>query len=100
MMSSMCSMPTLRRMVSGPMPAMRCSCGDICRCVVEAGWQASDLASPEIHQALEEAQRIVEARAGIKAAANREGQQRAGAPAQILLRKWVVGIVGEARVAH
>ena len=46
MMSSTCSMPTLRRIISGVTPALRCSAGGICRCVVEAGWQASDLASP------------------------------------------------------
>ena len=46
MMSSMCSMPMLSRIISGLTPALRCSSADICRCVVEAGWQASDLASP------------------------------------------------------
>ncbi len=46
MMSSMCSMPTESRIISGRTPATRCSSADICRCVVEAGWQASDLASP------------------------------------------------------
>ena len=46
MMSSMCSIPTLSRIISGLTPALRCSSADICRCVVEAGWQASDLASP------------------------------------------------------
>ena len=39
-------MPTLIRIVSGLIPALLCSSADICRCVVEAGWQASDLASP------------------------------------------------------
>ena len=46
MMSSMCSMPTLSRIISGVTPAFRCSRAGICRWVVEAGWQASDLASP------------------------------------------------------
>ena len=46
MMSSHCSMPMLRRIISGVTPALICSTGDICRCVVEAGWQASVLASP------------------------------------------------------
>jgi len=46
MISSTCSMPMLSRMVSGRTPALRSSSGDICRWVVEAGWQASDLASP------------------------------------------------------
>ena len=46
MMSSLCSMPMLSRIISGVTPALICSMGDICRCVVEAGWQASVLASP------------------------------------------------------
>ena len=46
MMSSICSMPTLSRIISGRTPAWLCSSADICRWVVEAGWQASDLASP------------------------------------------------------
>ena len=46
-MSSMCSMPTLSRMLPGPTPAASCSSGDICRCVVDAGWHASDFASPK-----------------------------------------------------
>src|SRR5207302_4335854 len=37
MMSSACSMPMLRRIISGVTPALRCSSTDICRCVVEAG---------------------------------------------------------------
>src|SRR5204863_8886581 len=51
-MSSMCSMPTLSRIVAGPRPACRCSSADICRWVVEAGWQASDLASPRFTRRL------------------------------------------------
>ena len=39
-------MPIDSRIVSGSTPALRCCSGDIWRCVVEAGWQASDLASP------------------------------------------------------
>src|SRR5579863_1367723 len=46
MMSQTCSIPIESRMVSGWMPAMRCCSADIWRWVVEAGWQASDLASP------------------------------------------------------
>ena len=45
-MSSICSIPMLSRIISGRTPALCCSSGDICRWVVEAGWQASDLASP------------------------------------------------------
>src|SRR5207249_11987561 len=46
MMSSTCSMPTLSRIISGFTPAFSCSSTDICRWVVEAGWQANDFASP------------------------------------------------------
>ena len=48
MMSSMCSIPMLSRIISGLTPALRCSSADICRWVVEAGWQANDLASPRL----------------------------------------------------
>ena len=39
-------MPIESRMVSGNTPAMRCCSADIWRWVVDAGWQASDFASP------------------------------------------------------
>ena len=61
MMSSTCSMPMLSRIISGRHTGLPCSSGDICRWVVEAGWQASDLASPDIDQPLDQLQRIVEA---------------------------------------
>ena len=48
MMSSACSMPMLSRIVSGRTPALLWSAGGIWRCVVEAGWQASDFASPRL----------------------------------------------------
>ena len=46
MMSAMCSIPTLRRIMSAVMPAFANASAGIWRCVVEAGWQASDFASP------------------------------------------------------
>src|SRR5271167_3101229 len=46
-MSSMCSMPTLNRILPGVTPAASCSCDDIWRCVVDAGWHARDFASPK-----------------------------------------------------
>src|ERR1700719_4241154 len=46
MMSSMCSMPTLSRIISGVTPTLSCSSGDSCRWVVDAGYQDSDFASP------------------------------------------------------
>ena len=42
----MCSIPTDKRTMSGFTPALASSAGLSWRCVVEAGWQASDLASP------------------------------------------------------
>jgi Zn-dependent protease with chaperone function len=44
--SSMCSMPIDSRTRSSETPALASSSGDSWRCVVVAGWQASDLASP------------------------------------------------------
>jgi hypothetical protein len=58
-MSSMCSMPMLSRIISGSTPALRCSSGDICRCVVEAGWQASDFGVAQVDQPRDQLQRIV-----------------------------------------
>src|SRR5699024_367255 len=45
-MSSMCSMPTLRRTKPGSMPAARCSCSLSCEWVVEAGWMTRLRTSP------------------------------------------------------
>jgi hypothetical protein len=39
-------MPTDSLIISGRTPALFFSSTDIWRCVVEAGWQASDLAPP------------------------------------------------------
>ena len=52
-------MPTLRRIISGRTPAGLSSCGDIWRCVVEAGWQASDLASPILTSRLNRLEPVV-----------------------------------------
>ena len=43
----MCSMPTHNRTVSSVTPVAASSDGDNWRCVVDAGWVASDLASPD-----------------------------------------------------
>ena len=98
MMSSICSMPIDSRIISGVTPAFACSSADICRCVVEAGWQASDLAVAEVDQPLDQLQRVVEPLAGLEAAGDAEGQQRAGAAAEIFLRQRMIGIVGEAGI--
>src|SRR5262249_50024212 len=45
-MSSMLSMPTDMRTMSGVTPALTRSASSICRCVVDAGWMTSVFASP------------------------------------------------------
>jgi hypothetical protein len=63
--SSMCSMPIDRRTMSSETPAFASSSGDSWRCVVEAGWQASDLASPMLTRRVNSLQRVLEARAAL-----------------------------------
>ena len=46
MRSSTCSMPIESRIVSGATPTTARASGESWRCVVEAGWATSDLASP------------------------------------------------------
>jgi len=46
MISSMCSIPTEILTISGETPAAFNSSGPSWRCVVDAGWQAKDFASP------------------------------------------------------
>ena len=95
MMSSTCSIPMLRRIIPGVTPAFCCSCGDIWRCVVEAGWHASDLASPRLTSRLINLEGIIETSACVEATANTKGQQGAGTTAKIFLCEHMVGIVGE-----
>src|SRR5271156_1465195 len=52
MMSSMCSIPMDRRIVSGRIPAFTSSSSDSWRWVVEAGWMARVLASPRLSSRL------------------------------------------------
>src|SRR5262249_27359761 len=54
----------------------------------------------QVDQALEQAKRVVELRSRRKAALDPEGQERAGAAAEILLRQRVVRAVREASIAH
>ena len=48
MISSTASSPTDNRIISGSTPAARCSASSSCRCVVDAGWMTSVLASPTL----------------------------------------------------
>ncbi len=54
----MCSMPTLRRIISGVTPVFACSSGVNCRCVVDAGWHVNDLASPMFTMRLNSRKRV------------------------------------------
>ena len=65
-MSSICSIPTLSRIVSGLTPALRCSSADICRWVVEAGMASQRFGVAQIDQPLDQLQRIVEVLGGFK----------------------------------
>ena len=51
-----------------------------------------------IDEPLDQLERVVELLAGLEAALDPEGQQRAGAPAEIFLRERVIGAVREARI--
>jgi len=95
----MCSMPTLNRMLPGPTPAASCSAGVICRCVVEPG-AGERFRVAQIHQPLEQLERVVEANAGRQAAAHIESQQRTGSSPQVFLDQPVVGAIRESRVVH
>ena len=52
----------------------------------------------DIDQPLEQFERVVERLAGFEPAVDAEGQQRAGAAAEIFLRQSVIRVVGEAGV--
>ncbi len=93
-MSSTCSMPTQSRIIPGVTPARACSSGVIWRCVVEAGWQASDLASPMFTSRLNSCSRVVEAHGLVHTPLDLEGEQRGRQPARaVLLRQRVVGML-------
>jgi len=99
-MSSICSIPTLGEFHRGATPAASCSAGDICRCVVDAGWQASDFASPKFTRRLKSLSAIVEAHSGCQAAADLEGHERASSAAKILLHQRMIGIIRKSREIH
>ena len=66
--------------------------------MVEAGWQASDLASPILTSRLNSFERVVKMPCRPQARRDAEGQERTSAAAEIFPRQRVVGIVGKARV--
>ena len=100
MMSSMCSIPMDRRIVSGRMPAFTSSSSDSWRWVVEAGWMARDLGVPQIEQPLDELERVEEGQSRVVAPLGPEGDDGGHAPVQVALDQVVVGMVGEAGEAH
>ena len=98
MMSSMCSMPTQSRIISGRTPAFSCSLRRHLPMRRRGRMAGERLGVADIDQPLEQLQRVVERLAGFEPAGDAEGQQRAGAAAEIFLRQRVIGIVGEAGV--
>jgi hypothetical protein len=95
MMSSICSMPTLSLIVSGRTPAAICSSRDIWRWVVEAGLAGKRLRIADVHQALDEPEGVIEPLSALVTAHDAEGQQRAGAAAEVLIRERMIRAVGE-----
>src|ERR1700730_5463388 len=98
MMSEECSMPIDNRMVSGSTPARRCCSGDIWRWVVEAGWQASDFASPILTSRVISFRAFVESLAGLHAALDAKGEERRRVAVQIFLDQRVIRAVRETRI--
>src|SRR5262245_43091348 len=90
MMSSMCSIPMLSRIISGRTPALSCSSRDIWRWVVEA-MAGQRFRIAHVNQALDELERVVAFLSRGEAAAHAESQQRAGTTAEILAGQRVIG---------
>ena len=98
MMSSMCSMPMLSRIISGVTPALRLLLGGHLPMGGRGRMAGQRLRIAEIDQTLDQLERIVEFCRGSIAAAHAEGHQRAGAAAKIFLRERVIGVVRKAGV--
>ena len=94
----MCSMPTLNRMLPGPTPAA--SCGRHLPMRGRSRVAGERFRVAQIHQPLEQLERVVEANAGRQAAAHIESQQRTGSSPQVFLDQPVVGAIRESRVVH
>ncbi len=79
--------PTLRRMLPGPTPAASCSCGGHLPMRRRCRMAGQRFRIAQIHQALEQLERVVETHAGLQAAADFESHQRARPAAQIFLHQ-------------
>src|SRR5438105_3970513 len=62
------------------------------------GMAGQRLRVAHVDESLDELERVVQLLAGLEPAADAERHQRAGAPAEIFLRKLVIGAVGEAGI--
>ena len=94
----MCSMPTDRRTVSCVTPAAASSSSLSWECVVVALWIASDFASPMLARWLNSSSALDERPAGLAAALDAEGDQRAAAAREHAPGDLVVRVGLEARV--
>ena len=98
MMSSMCSMPTLKpdhlRLDAG----LALLLGRHLPVRGRGRMAGQRLGVAHIDQPLDQLERVVETLAGLEPALDAESQQRAGAAAEIFLRQRVIGVVGKARV--
>ena len=86
-MSSICSMPTLMRIVSGRTPALSCSSARHLSMGGRGGMAAERSGVADVDQALDQLQRVVERLAGFEPALDAEGEQRGSAAAEIFLRQ-------------
>ncbi len=98
MMSSMCSMPTLRRNHLRLDAGLALLVGRHLPMRGRSRMAGQRLGVTHIDQPLEQLQRVVKILRRLEPADDTEGQQRAGAAAEIFLRQLMIGIVGEAGV--
>ena len=92
------SRPTDRRIVPCVMPAAASSSSGTRKCVVEAGWITSDLASPTLARCENTRSASTKARPAARAALEVEAEHRAAAARQQALRQRVVGMRLQFRV--
>src|SRR5215472_12780018 len=95
-MSSMCSIPTLSRIISGVTPALACSSGVSCRCRM-AGQR---LRIPPVHHPLEQLESVEALPAALIAAFYPKRHQRTEVVAQIAVRHRIEWTIGKTRIIH
>ena len=96
----MSSMPMLSRMKSGLTPAVTICSSVSWLWVVVAGWMARLFGVADVGQVAEKLEALDEFLAGYRAALDAETEDRASALRQILLRALVIGMAGQAWIAH